>query len=382
MAAETYGDLFSFHKLHTEVYELVQESSRVLVCPDLAGRVMTSSCRGPRGLSFGWVNCKAFVAARDPHFTNFGGEERLWLGPEGGQFSVFFAPKKEFTLENWYVPKCFNEDPYALLEAEDTELSMCKNMILTNWSGTRFNVTVERTIRILDREEIQSSLDLDLPDSADTVAFSSENLLINRASEQLKKETGLLSIWLLNMLHAGEKTFVVVPVRSDTEGGTGPLVKDDYFGPVPSDRLIRRENLLLFRADAKYRSKIGVGPGRVRDRLGSVDLKEGILTVVTFSLGTEEDYVNSAWELQEEPYRGDVVNSYNDGPPPGEKEGFGNFYELETSSPAKELEPGQSLAHTQTTYHFQADGEILADLAKKLLGIAPQEIAEAFGLGG
>jgi hypothetical protein len=26
-----------------------------------------------------------------PHINVFGGEDRFWLGPEGGQFSIFFA---------------------------------------------------------------------------------------------------------------------------------------------------------------------------------------------------------------------------------------------------------------------------------------------------
>ena len=47
------------------------------------------------------------------------------------------------------------------------------------------------------------------------------------------------------------------------------------------------------------------------------------------------DYVNSMWEIQKEPFAGDVVNSYNDGPPaPGAKP-LGPFYELETSSPGR-----------------------------------------------
>ena len=60
------------------------------------------------------------------------------------------------------------------------------------------------------------------------------------------------------------------------------------------------------------------------------------LTLVRYSQPGEEvrDYVNSMWEHQEHPYGGDVINSYNDGPPsPGAKP-LGPFFELETSSPA------------------------------------------------
>ena len=45
------------------------------------------------------------------------------------------------------------------------------------------------------------------------------------------------------------------------------------------------------------------------------------------------DYVNSMWEVQRDPFAGDVVNSYNDGPPAPAAKPLGPFYELETSSP-------------------------------------------------
>ena len=47
----------------------------------------------------------------------------------------------------------------------------------------------------------------------------------------------------------------------------------------------------------------------------------------------EREYVNSLWEIQDEPFRGDVVNSYNDGKLEDGTQ-LGPFYELESSSPA------------------------------------------------
>ncbi len=86
------------------------------------------------------------------------------------------------------------------------------------------------------------------------------------------------------------------------------------------------------------------------------------------------DYVNSMWELQKEPYAGDVVNDYNDGPPsPGAKP-LGPFYELETSSPALALAAGRSATHVEETYHFEGDQTSLDALARKLLGASLDEI--------
>ena len=57
---------------------------------------MTSTVGGLDGSSLGWVNRPAFISRKDPKFTNYGAEERLWLGPEGGQFSLYFKPGSDF----------------------------------------------------------------------------------------------------------------------------------------------------------------------------------------------------------------------------------------------------------------------------------------------
>src|SRR5262245_37113996 len=91
---QTFGEDVAFLKQHTGVVVLSDAAgggARVAVCPELQGRVMTSTTGGDGGPSFGWIN-RELVASkrRDPHFNPFGGEDRFWLGPEGGQFAVFF----------------------------------------------------------------------------------------------------------------------------------------------------------------------------------------------------------------------------------------------------------------------------------------------------
>lgn len=83
------------------------------------------------------------------------------------------------------------------------------------------------------------------------------------------------------------------------------------------------------------------------------------------------------WRIQEDPYGGDVVNSYNDGPAsPGAKP-LGPFYELESSSPAAALAPGHSLSHSHTTIHFQGSEQGLDALARRALGVSIEEIKNA-----
>ena len=62
--------------------------------------MMTSTATGNSGYGFGWLNHKLIEQGVLPpaeakgkleeHIYVFGGEERFWLGPEGGQFGIFF----------------------------------------------------------------------------------------------------------------------------------------------------------------------------------------------------------------------------------------------------------------------------------------------------
>ncbi|HYC84202.1 MAG TPA: DUF6786 family protein, partial [Chryseosolibacter sp.] len=116
-----------------------------------------------------------------------------------------------------------------------------------------------------------------------------------------------------------------------------------------------------------------------KEVLGSYDPDAGILTVVRYDKPADAvDYVNSKWEMQTEPYRGDVINSYNDGPPAPGAAPLGPFYELETSSPARALKPGERVTHTQVTFHFSGSAEAMDVLVKKLFGVDLASITNAF----
>lgn len=135
---------------------------------------------------------------------------------------------------------------------------------------------------------------------------------------------------------------------------------------------------MFFKADGQMRTKIGVSPRRALPTIGSYDPSRNVLTLVTYTLpGTTNDYVNSMWETQKEPFGGDAVNSYNDGASePGGKP-FGPFYELETSSPAAALAPGKTLTHTHRTIHIEGNKADLDPIARKTLGVSLDEITSA-----
>jgi hypothetical protein len=171
------------------------------------------------------------------------------------------------------------------------------------------------------------------------------------------------------MLNASPGNMVLVPFKPGDSASLGKIVTDDYFGKVPPDRLKIQDSVIFFKADAAYRSKIGLSPRRAKPFIASYDPANQLLTIARFSLprGTT-DFVNSEWKLQTDPFSGDAVNAYNDGPVDGKQ--MGGFYEIESSSPAAALGPGMTLGHKHATIHIKGDPTILDQVARKVLGIS------------
>lgn len=370
----TFGDDLAFLKHHADTVVLsdAKGEAQVALVPAWQGRVMTSTSGGAQGLSHGYLH-RDRIAAKEPteHINVFGGEDRFWIGPEGGQFSVFFAPGARFELADWYTPAALDTEAFELVESARDHALLRKRMQLKNWSGTSFDLEVTREVRLRDANQVLASMRVDLPSGVRGVAFESLNTVANIGKAAWKKDTGLLSIWILGMFPASDAATVIVPFQTGPESARGPIVNDAYFGKVPADRLKVDEakGLLYFKADAKHRSKLGVGPKRAQDVLGSWDPASGVLTLVQFSLPRNPgEYVNSLWKHQDDPFGGDVVNSYNDGPSTPGGKGFGHFYELETSSPALALKPGERATHAHRTLHLSGDVAGLEQIAQRVLG--------------
>ncbi len=382
---QTFAGDMAFLQKHTEVVVLKDSSgkSQVAVLPRMQGRVMTSTAEGPGGYSFGWINRELVSSGKTvEHINVFGGEDRFWIGPEGGQFSVFFKKGVPFDLEHWFTPAAVDTEPWELVSKTANSANLRKTMRLQNYSETVFDVRVDREVRVLNRGEALKTLGLSENPKVKVVAYESNNKMTNAGKEAWANQTGLLSIWILGMFTPSPETTIVVPFNKGPEERLGPAVNDSYFGKVPADRLVVRDGILFFSGDGQYRSKIGLSPMRARSVLGSYDAANKALTVVQYNKPRDVlDYVNSMWQLQDAPYRGDTVNSYNDGPPaPGAKP-MGPFYELETSSPAAALAPGRSILHTHRTFHFKGSEADLDAIAQKVFGVGIKEIESALPRG-
>jgi hypothetical protein len=371
----TYGYDAAFLKQylkHSIELQDHQGKNKILISPEYQGRVMTSTASGDSGASFGWINYQLISMQKNKaHFNPVGGEERFWLGPEGGQYALYFNKGDSFDLAHWQVPPVLDTLPFELVSANPFRAVFSRQASLTNYSGNPFQLAITRTIHMLDRDSVGQQLNVVVPSAIQSVAFESDNQIRNTGQNAWKKESGLLSIWLLGMMTPTDRTAVIIPFKAGTHSHS--LITDNYFGKMAPGRLVVKDSVLFFKCDGKSRSKIGLSPLIAGNMAASYDFEKNVLTVISFRVDREGRYVNSKWEIQKQPYRGDVINSYNDGPLADGTQ-LGPFYEIESSSSAKELKPGESQVYKQLTCHFQSDYATMRAFAKALLNVDLDEL--------
>ena len=379
--AGTFGHDCTFLNKHKETVVLSDSlgKSELIIIPGWQARVMTSTANGSEGFSYGWINYKLIESGHKvPHINAYGGEERLWLGPEGGQFSVYFPKGAKQEFNSWQVPGELDTIGFDLVTKSKTKAAFAKKFSLTNYSGTRLDIGIERNIELLGKDAINKFLGLTLPDSAKVVAYQTDNTLVNNGAKEWTGESGMLSVWMLSMLNPSPEVTIFIPYKDSGEKPPGKILNDDYFGKVPTDRLIVDKGIIYFKADGKYRSKIGIPPQRALNYLGSYDAQHKALTVLWCDLPTgRTDYVNSKWEIQKDPFSGDAINAYNDGPVADGTQ-LGPFYEMESSSPAANLKPGEKLTHQQRIFHIEGTEAQLSMITEKLFNVSLAEVKKKF----
>jgi hypothetical protein len=377
----TFGDDVRFVDSFSKLIVLQEPlgNAMIAVSPAMQGRVLTSSADGRKGRSFGWVNRELIASGKiQQHFNAYGGEDRVWIGPEGGQFSVFFPPHQPFDLAHWFTPAALDTEPFEVISQSQEAVEFRKKLNLANYSGTKFSVQIDRKVCLLPDGVIWKDLNLSPVSDLKVVGFESINTLTNVGVQTWKKQTGLLSLWILGQFKASPTTTIAIPIHEGPTSILGERVNADYFGTVPPDRILVKPSIIYFKADANYRSKLGINPMRATGTFGSYDAQNHVLTLVQYTLPKgKPEYVNSAWKLQDHPYKGDAENAYNDGPQFRGGPQLGNFYELESSSPAAALGPGQTVEHVHRTFHFEGNEKQLDEVARKTLGVGLDAIRNA-----
>lgn len=369
-AKGTYGYAADFLKENTKrVLELSTDDgmSKILLSADYQGRVMTSTASGDSGTSFGWINYDLIgKRTKKAQFNPVGGEERFWLGPEGGQYSLYFAKGDSFNISHWQVPSVIDTIPYQVLDKDSASVTFTKEARLKNYSGTDFHFVIQRRISIIDKNKLANMFSLSIPEDVKSVAYQTTNGIKNIGTEAWTKDKGLMSIWLLGMMTPTPATVVMIPFSGGKNAKQN--ITDDYFGKIPADRLVVKDSVLYFQCDGKQRGKLGLSPTIAKNFAASYDFENNVLTFINFPVDKLGNYVNGKWEIQKEPYKGDVVNAYNDGPLADGSQ-LGPFYEIESSSSAKELGAGDIQTYQQVTCHLQGSYASMKKIVLDLLHI-------------
>lgn len=372
----TFGYDLDFLKKQDSVIVLQSSDglAKAIVSPKYQGKVFTSTADGDSGKSFGWINYKAFNGKIDPHMNAYGGEDRLWLGPEGSKFALFFKPGTKMEFANWHTPAAFDHESWDLTGKNDKQVMLTKDMSLQNYAGTELKIKVDRRITLLGKDDIQKALDIQPDSGVKEVGIRTDNSINNTGQIEWTAQTGAPCLWNLDMFRPSPGVTILIPYH---DNAAGKVATTDYFGQIPPDRVVYKNGHLFFKADGRSRGKLGMPALRTEGIAGSYDAINNILTIITFDVNTKATYLNQEWTPDKDPLVGDAVNAYNDGPLADGSQ-MGPFYELESVSPAAFLKPGEKLAHQHCVFHFTGDKAALNKIAVKTLGISLDDVQKAF----
>jgi hypothetical protein len=378
----TFGyDLSYLSKYDSSLLVLKDASSQsqLIVSAAYQGKVFTSTADGEQGKSLGFINYKVFEAGvLDEHINTYGGENRLWLGPEGGQYSIFFKKGEEQIYDNWHTPKPIDVEAWEVISVAEASVTMRKEMEVTNFPGTKLQLNIDRTVSLADLKAVSAKLGVAISSNVKAVAYETDNIITNLNDFAWTPETGTVCIWMLDMFNTAPNAVTIVPYNSGEEAKLGKIVTSDYFGEIPADRLKIDGKLIYLKTDGKYRSKLGLNARRTTGYAGNYDPDAGRLTIILYDVESEATYLSQEWNPDKEPLKGDAMNAYNDGPL-DDGSIMGPFLELESVSPAAFLQPSQSISHKHTVCHFIGSAAELSPITEKLFNATTEELSRVFG---
>lgn len=419
-ATVSYRNAINFLGTKTTVIELCNQfGGRVAVCPDWNGRVMTSTCNGLDGGSFGMIDVAAINACPVGQISPLsGGEDQMSLSPQEGPFSLL-APvrlddQKRGPLEPPELLSPYSDGIFIVDSVPPApEIRMRRSISVANLAASRFDLDLVRTVRLLGTRDISSifgdsvAVALEQMDVS-CVGFVTTNSLANRGQNH-DRSTGLISLMVRSMYNSGADTVAIIPFRKGPKEKLGPTACSDFFGAAPHGRIRTLPDAAILRADGKGRCQIGLSRRRAVSQCASIDFREGVLTLIAFDMPEKpwlHDYVSNdfvevfnddsidfvsirdyysgkggmPWNIalasddNDFLFSGEVLRAYNHGLIGTEKPLSGQYYGFEVFSPAYELAHGESLTHHQYTLHVNADNRTLEYLVENALGIRYEQI--------
>ena len=168
----------------------------------------------------------------------FGGEDRFWLGPEGGQFALYFRPGDPFDLDHWQVPRGVRLGRMGRRDPVGNRGPFHKHMTLVNYSRTPFDIDVERTVRMLGAAAMPPRSPGSLRHSASAWSRSNRRTT-SRTAERRPGSTDVGPRIRLDprAVQPGADDDDRDPVRPGPRRRSDRSSTTRYFGKVPRDRL-------------------------------------------------------------------------------------------------------------------------------------------------
>jgi hypothetical protein len=348
---------FLSRNVYTIVLTDLHGQAQIAVVPQFQGTVMTSTAEGAHGQSYGYFDHDLIKSrAFNPHFNLYGGEDRLSVGPSGGQYSVNFPAGADFTPENLQVPAPLDREAFDVVERAADHLTLQKKFSVTNYSNKTFQLRLTRTIRVLTREDSWRQLGATGSEDLNIVAFESKNQIVNASHIPWRKEEGLLNLSVTGMFARTSDVALVLPTRTPAQSAEPGVVA------LPAALVTSAANP----------AKTTLSPKNTKGLVGSFDPATSTLTIVQFMpIQPNGLYMAGDWKIQPHPYAGDAA-TVSGGP-------ANAFFMLSTSSPAFELDAWQAAGQpfTVRTFHIRGRAALLDPVAHAVLGVSLEDISAA-----
>lgn len=375
MDIETFGQIVSFLAMNNmDPITLKKRNSMIAVSPELAGRVIAVSSEWVDMINPLFTKLEAMVNPNlnipyDPE-----GGHRWWVVPEGQRDWSFYLPvgTTDFYIENlnrvWKVPAYFDKAVFRKCNIQEDRVSLAAILRLINAKGSVFDTKVYLDYLLVNPPKLIKETVRDYS----YVGYMQTITLKNIGNEIWDENHGMIGAWSLNMLKSGEGTWIVLPVE---QGTIDQVVDYKMSGPnkdseVDSSRFLKRDNYGLLRADGRYKSKMGLRPNIATRNIASIDLNNGLLTIMNVSLITAGKRIDNRW-VPEERFNGTIIDCYNDS---GDIAGNGpvSMFELEGVSPVRVQKPGERNVFGVSVRYFKTDPSnigILYDILNKTVGV-------------
>lgn len=341
----------------------------VVLAPTLMGRVMCCGFDGEEGASNGYVLeeqlREGFSKSGEGAWNNFGGEERLWFGPDGGAFGLQFKPGPQI-YENYFLPPAMNDQQYELFRTDEKSATFGTTLQMTNVAGHRICLKITREVSILERSPYEAG-----SRTLECVGFVSKTTAENVGDEPLTRQTGPFYLWTPGQFDCSDHTIIMAPIQAGNVEERGEPFCMDYIPKVcPGGKMDERfwsigEDRVLIKASGRAQTKIDFWKRRSLGRLGAVDLEKAVLTCVDVAVYDDMDYAAGYWlPYDGDPYDGAVMSVFVLA---GDihTQGIPLFYELEGMSPALFLAPGESFCHESRTAHLRGERRALATVCER-----------------